>query len=65
MTRNTTLSGKPTMPCAWSAMVHGKVRPMLTDDATWEPIYRGLVWAVGLFCGPVFLAVAFILGGSK
>lgn len=36
---------------------------LLTDDATWQPIYRGLVWAVGLFCGPVFLAVAFILGG--
>lgn len=38
-----------------------RVRPMLTGDATWQPIYRGLVWAVGLFCGPVFLAVALVL----
>lgn len=44
--RNTTLSGKPSMPSAWSAMVHGKIKPMLEDDAIWQPTYNSLVAAV-------------------
>jgi len=59
--RNTTLSGKPSMPSAWSAMVHGKVRPMLEDDAIWQPFYRSLSGLVICLCGPVFVAVGLVL----
>lgn len=64
MTRNTTLSGKPSMPCAWSAQVYGKVRPMLTDDVTWERIYRGLVWANASVWGLAAAIAIIVIGGS-
>lgn len=65
-------SGKPSMPSAWSAQVHGKVQPlrpslwgriraMLCDDAAWRATYCGLVWLAIVFCGPVFAAVAAVL----
>lgn len=75
--RDATLSGKPSMPCAWSAQVHGKVRPLqpslwsrilpwIVCDETWEPFYRSAVQLVALVCLPVFAAVAAVLvfGGS-
>ncbi|EJU15136.1 hypothetical protein LH128_00095 [Sphingomonas sp. LH128] len=54
-------SGKPSMPSARSFQVHGKIRPLLEDDALWGPIDRGLVWLAIVFCGPVFAAVAAVL----
>lgn len=44
--KNARLNGKPSMPSAWSAQVHDKIKPMLENDAAWEPAYRSLVGAV-------------------
>ncbi|GEM_PF-3460510 len=38
----TTLSGKPSMPCAWSAQVHGKVQPMRKTRADYPQPMRFL-----------------------
>lgn len=46
---------------AMRTAVHGKIRPLLEDDALCLPIERGLVWLAIVFCGPVFAAVAAVL----
>lgn len=46
---------------AQRALWHGKIKPMLEDDATWQPFYRSLSGLVIYFCGPVFVAVGLVL----
>lgn len=65
MSRNQTLSGKPTMPSARSAQVHGKVRPMdeARAEARKELISWGLLLASGALVGALLcLAFAYAAG---
>lgn len=53
--RDTTLSGKPTMPSARSAQVHGNVRP--SDEARAEARKELISWALLLASGVLFGAL--------